>query len=209
MQPKLPARSQPTANQFTCPRRAKADSSPISTFSMTRCSPAPSLATSPRLRIRRVQSPIAPIWTSLRRWHAASVSLCSPTNAIARSTASMRLPACWRLPDPISPTSWYSTHFPNVRTFRVCAWDLLQATGASSVHILNCAMWRHRKCRRRRNTSRLPLTVMRRMCRRIARFTPPSSILPIRSSGIATDISVRTADSFFGWTFRSRAAVRP
>ena len=203
-----PARSPPTASRSICRQRARADSCPISKHSTTRCSRARSPATSRRRRTRRARSPIAPISTSLRRSRAVSVSSCSQTNAIAKSTASTRRPACWKRPGPISPTSSCSIRCPSARTFPVCASASPPATGASSLPIWNCATSRRRKCRRRRSTSRLPPTATKRMCRKTASFIPPNSISPTRSSATATATSGRPADFFFGSTSRSKAAAR-
>ena len=67
------------------------------------------------------------------RWRAASASWCSPTSAIARSiSTAARRTACWKPPDPTSPTSSCSTRCRSARTCPDCASASPPATAASS-----------------------------------------------------------------------------
>ena len=77
--------------------------------------------------------------------------LVLPTNAIARSTARTRRPACSKPPGLISPIPSCFIHCRSARRCRACASVLPPATGASLPPSSNFAMSLRRKCRGPRN----------------------------------------------------------
>ena len=119
---------------------------------------------------RRAPSPTAPTCPAWSGWRGASASWSSPTNAIARSTASSRRPECSKPRRRISPTSSYSTRCRNAPACRDCASDLPPAIAASLPPISSCATWPRRKCRRRCSASPSPPMAMRRTSSENRRF---------------------------------------
>src|SRR5262249_23172445 len=129
--PPIPrAHSRPTASRSIYRQRARPASCPTLPHLTICCSPERLPVISHRRQTPRARSPIVPISTD---WHislAASASWFLPTSVTARFTASVLRPACWKPPDPISPTLSSFTHYPNVQVCRVFAPALPQATGA-------------------------------------------------------------------------------
>src|SRR6516165_1995236 len=203
------ARWRRIASRSICRRPPRPAFFPISTRSPKSCSLARSLSSSPRLPTRRARSPTAPISHAWSRSPGGSVSWCSATSAIPRSTPGARPRACSKRRVPILPTWSSSSRCPSARTCRGCASALPPATDNSSRASWSCATSRRRKCRCRRSAWLSPPMATRRMWKKIGDSTRKNSISPTRSSATVTVTGDRPADSFCGSTSRRRAATKP